>query len=368
MISADRNRLAMMKKMISAKLCSFTIVSALAVAVVAASAAFFLNVGKNPLIFSDGSTFPSAPLPSTLTEEQLQTFQETGVLFLPGLLRDDMLEDAMTAAENVFRKPSLMGQFIKSHYAKLTLQEWRSSPGLARVAFESSISSMAADLLRETNSIRILKDALFGQTKIGVGCGFHVDNIGFWPADSDSTGVNFWIALSDYNATTGGGIRVAPGSQKANWAPVCREVVLNGTIRERKTCRMSELSPDCDAKLTAMSVVYDMKPGDAIVWDRWIFHRSEPFKMTALDSNEHKLRYTIRFIPSNALAAGLVHDSVEIGKPFHTPYHPQVWPTALSDEMEAIRKGLDSDDSFRRNAYAIWNTLMSSFSKPAAGK
>jgi hypothetical protein len=88
-----------------------------------------------------------------------------------------------------------------------------------------------------------------------------------------------------------------------------------------------------------------MEPGDAIVWDRWAFHRSLPFKATATDSTATgstaasdsaaaasdalKLRYSIRYIPSTAksAAAGLytgLHESVAVGQPFISPHHPQV--------------------------------------------
>lgn len=295
---------------------------------------------REKLVFSHGSDFPSTPLPSTLTDEQRLTFQESGILFLPGLLIGDLLEDAIKAGEQVYQTPSLMGLLFRSVYAKLSMQEWRSTAGLARVAFESSMSSIAADLLGETHSIRILKDAVFGQTSTGGGCGFHIDDKGFWPAEDDSTGVNFWVALSDYDVSTGGGIRVAPGSHKAEWAGHCREMIAE---TPQNTCRMHEISPECDAKINEISAVYDMKPGDAILWDRLIFHRQEPFKYELV--GEHKLRYTIRYVPSTARAAvdGILHPSVQRGEPFQSPYHPQVWPEALIDEMKVIHEGLGSD-------------------------
>ena len=312
---------------------------ALSAGLVVAVAVYLSRIfGKEPLIFSNGSNVPPAPLPSFVTDEQKAMFQQTGVLFIPGLLQGDMLRDAMDAGEQVFRKPSLLSFLFRSAYAKLSIQEWQNIPGLARAAFESSMGSITADLLNETKSIRILKDAIFGQASAGLGCGYHVDDKGFWPANDDSTGINFWIALSDYNAETGGGIRVAPGSHVADWAAECRAAITGGFA---KTCRMAELSPDCDAKLNQMSVVYDMKPGDAILWDRWIFHRQEPFQ-TVVDGS-YKLRYTIRYIPSNARAEGMLHASVERGEPFNSPYHPQVWPAAIPLEVETIHKGLEAE-------------------------
>ena len=62
---------------------------------------------------------------------------------------------------------------------------------------------------RPDQSIRILKDGFFGfQSYNNTGCGFHVDDFFFWPTTDDSTGVNFWIALSPMRISEGGGIRV----------------------------------------------------------------------------------------------------------------------------------------------------------------
>lgn len=316
-----------------------SLLTVLAVIVAVVLSNVFSN-GRDALLFSHGKEYPSTPAMSTLTEEQRATFRDTGVLFLPGLLTGDLLDDAVQAGEHIYQTPSLMSTLFRSLYARLSMQEWRSTPAFTRVAFESSMGSIAADLLGENLSIRILKDAVFGQTSTGGGCGFHVDDKGFWPAEDDSNGVNFWVALSSYDSSTGGGIRVAPGSHKAEWAKRCREVIGESP---RNTCRMHELDQECDAKLHEISMVYDMKPGDAILWGRWIFHRQEPFKAALAD--EHKLRYTIRYIPSSARAAieGILHPSVERGQPFKSPYHPQVWPVALKDEIDVIRKGLGSD-------------------------
>ncbi|GKY90577.1 hypothetical protein MPSEU_000031400 [Mayamaea pseudoterrestris] len=327
------------------KLFSGVTISTLVVGVLAAYLSFVNR--KDDIIFSNGNSFPSTPLPSTLTDEQKAIFHETGVLFIPNLLQGDLLKDAMEASERVFHRPSLWSYVMPSKYAKLSAQEWRYTKGLARVAFESSMSSMTADLLGETKSVRILKDAVFGQTSKGAGCGFHVDDKMFWPAEDDSTGVNFWIALSDYNAETGGGIRVAPKSHVADWIAPCRAVIANNT------CGMSQLSPECDAKIYAMSTVYEMKPGDAVAWDRLIFHRQEPFKNVS--ETEHKLRYTIRYVPSNARAAvqGVLHPSVERGVPFNTPHHPQAWPTALEEEIAIVHKGLEPEITNAQRAIYI---------------
>ena len=87
------------------------------------------------------------------------------------------------------------------------------------------------------------------------------------------------------------------------------------------------------------STVFDMEPGDALIWDRWTFHRSEPFHNQG-EGVQHKLRYTIRYIPGTAKASGILHEAQQKGEVFNTPYYPQVWPKAVKTEIKAIQKGL----------------------------
>lgn len=113
-------------------------------------------------------------------------------------------------------------------YKKLTMQTWKFNKHIAKFALQSNAVNIAAQLLQEETSIRILKDAIFAQASTKQGCGFHVDDLGFWPANS--TGVTFWVALNPMRVTEGGGIRLAKGSHIASdWILECREVIKNGT-------------------------------------------------------------------------------------------------------------------------------------------
>ena len=112
-----------------------------------------------------------------------------------------------------------------------------------------------------------------------------------------------------------------------------------------------------------------MAPGDAVIWDRWTFHRGVPSTTTTTSattvvlavveegedsssSNTNKkqtngivdqLRYSVRYVPSNAIAKGFVHYSVTGGSEFDSHHYPQVWPNLIPREIEALRHRLDSD-------------------------
>jgi hypothetical protein len=215
----------------------------------------------------------------------------------------------------------------------------------------SSSSSSPSSSLKP---FRLLRDAYFSYAPPGKGCGWHVDDEGFFPADKSSNGPTFWIALDPLKTDEGGGI-----------------AVLNRTIFEQQleskylseddcrlaikgaTCDMEEKSPECQVKMDASKMEFDMEPGDALIWDRYTFHRGVPatgkYPKVGGDGDEDnnqvvsKKRYSVRYIPFGAVANGAVHATVEQGQTFDSPYYPQVWPTLLTHEMEALEHGLDQD-------------------------
>jgi hypothetical protein len=112
---------------------------------------------------------------------------------------------------------------------------------------------------------------------------------------------------------------------------------------------MERLAPDCHDQLEQAAIRSwgDVKAGDAILWDRWVFHRTVSTAATTSSSSTAApvppplRRYSIRYIPSNAKAFGAIHASIpQEGFFVGSPYYPQVWPHLIHDEMEALRLGL----------------------------
>lgn len=176
------------------------------------------------------------------------------------------------------------------------------------------------------------------------------------PASYETTGVNFWIALSPTRIVEGGGIRVVNQSQVEPIFEECRNVITAiGPQGYPKTCAMEDLSPECHEKMLEASVVFDMEPGDALIWDRWTFHRSEPFRTviqtdddektttssSSAQEKDYRLRYTIRYVPGTAKAWGRHHPSQAAGEMYDSPYYPRVWPSASKSEIKAIQQGLE---------------------------
>ncbi len=329
---------------------------------------------------SSSTTKTDANDASIVTNAEKEAYHRDGFILKKGLLQGEELAALVSAGEELYSQAqdnSLHG----SSFRQLSFDLWAKDDRFAQLAFESQMPSLSAELLNmtfsptnhkkkngkqvdhrqdEQPSVRILKDGFFGfQSENNTGCGFHVDDFFFWPATDDSPGVNFWIALSPIRISEGGGIRVVNQTLVEPIFEECRQVIreVNPEAPQMpQTCRMENLSPVCHQKMLEASTVFDMEPGDALLWDRWTFHRSEPFVHSTSTSSsqqgqsaakdekavQHKLRYTIRYIPGTAKASGFLREPQESGKVFNTPYYPQVWPSAIKSEINAIQKGLAS--------------------------
>ena len=280
----------------------------------------------------------SPPAATDLSPQEISDFRRDGFILKKQVVTGKALEDLVQTAQSIHKSRSMLDSIFKDSFVKLAMQIWREHEPFAELAFHSSFPSIAAELLEKPGTVRILKDGFFAfKSTNNTGCGFHVDDKYFWPAHDSVTGVNFWLALSHYDSSQGGGIRLVNQSMiDAETFERCRD-----SIRESMaTCQMEKLSPSCHQKMLKSSLVPDMEPGDALIWDRWTFHRSEPFASIV---PEVKYRYTIRYVPEASTALGMLHKSVQAGERFHGPYYPQVWPSPLQEELDAINAGIGAD-------------------------
>jgi len=326
-----------------------------------------LSRNKNKVKFRGGGTYPT-PIKSSdantgivLTDLEKEQYHRDGFILKKGVLKGNALADLIATSKALYAR-DVPGS---SYFQKLLFNLWREEDGFAQVAFEY-LPHLAAGLMdlppldsndekmdkdsssAPEKSVRILKDGFFGLKSFNnSGCGFHIDDSFFWPATDDSTGVNVWLTLSPTRVEEGGGIRVVNQTASKPIIEECKAVIQKTSEKGYpSTCDMETLSPECHKKMTDASTVFDMEPGDALIWDRWTFHRSEPFNVDAFEGREeeHRLRYTIRYVPGTANASYAnyaVHESQEKGGVFDSPHYPQVWPRALKSEIDAIQKGLD---------------------------
>jgi hypothetical protein len=282
-----------------------------------------------------------------LTPEQIETYEKEGVVFIPGLLTQEdsvkLRDSGEYAMSRVFQISKLFGTKL---YSGLGFDVWRTSPEVASFALQSLPKIVAPILSYSTNpqnevEFRLLKDALFRYKAGGQGCGWHVDDVGFWPTQEDSDGPTIWIALDELRVAEGGGIALVNKTLFEETSNVtldfCRQAI------KQNTCNMAVISPECNAQMEASKMEWDMKEGDAIIWNRWSFHRGVPATANVDPDTFVKRRYSVRYTPYGSRAGPMIHSSVGAGNLFDSPFYPRVWPKLKEEELAALENGLESD-------------------------
>lgn len=275
-------------------------------------------------------------------------------------------------------------QFISSrHHAVFE----KDLDGFRNVALKSLLPQVASELLgmsdtspQDGRNLRLVRDIFLAKDQDPYICGWHVDDIGFWPTTFESTGINAWVAIDAIPESTGGGFAVAVGSHIADWrweaykltgstATLPEEGYINAEDLFRKrgdgTCNIKNASPELHKKIEASKRIYDVQRGDVIFHTRWLFHRTEPVHRDLaheLNRERSKIvlrRYSLRYSPGDAVLVkgygtelSTLYDESYGGKTLDFvsavdgPWYPKCWPDDIPDtEMNRLHEIKDKMDS-----------------------
>ena len=266
-----------------------------------------------------------------LSEDDIKQYHENGFLLVRNVIDGQDLVDATNVAKEMSMQQSKYGS-----YKSLAFHSWKTNDVLKNIVLNSKGSKIAKELIQSTLKIntigvRLLKDAFLSYAKGSTGCGWHVDDKGFWPAHNDKTGVNVWIALSPITKKQGGGLSLAKGSHNQQWAHDAIPIIHEGTF---KTCDMENLNIDIHNRFESIKVEYDMNPGDVLFLDRWCFHRAEGFREEVSDDLVLN-RYSIRYMPEDSKIFEFIYQGKSLdpnleGKGGHElRLYPDLFPEVL---------------------------------------
>lgn len=234
-------------------------------------------------------------------------------------------------------------------------------------------------------------------------CDWHVDDLGFWPAQfvssasassgTDQDGINVWLSLDDMPAKYEGSMAVAPGSHAADsrWRAEAYSAIGQNRSEDvpvtiesfasmiTNTCVMDQTRPDFRAELEASKLVFDLERGDAIFATRLLFHRVTEVTPEGREyygslGKPTLNRYSIRYVPgttqlpkghhllewsllSNPGNMGLALDDVA-DHDGGTLWFPKVWPTLdrkIDDRLDAV--GTDKVPAAKEKALAESQSL-----------
>ncbi|GAX25890.1 hypothetical protein FisN_6Hh072 [Fistulifera solaris] len=323
-----------------------------------------------------------------ISRQLVEAYAKDGVVAIRGLMDDELLTSLQNEStifmqqqqeRNARRRRKPQTQFFTNvHGAIFRNYQWNTTtPALnnsfVRVALTSLVPKLAGELLQsvgamnDSQNLRVLRDIFLAKDTEQYVCGWHVDDIGFWPALPDAPGINAWIALDDMPLEKGGGFAVAVGSHQAPWLhQALKEIGAPTTfppegyasahdmINRRTgngTCNLKRGAPHLHRRMEDTKRVYDIQRGDVIFHDRWLFHRTVPMNRTLLkDEEEERIyrRYSIRYSPGTAIIPpgygtewSVLYDPQNGGRTANRvseslPWYPQAWPTPLDHEVKAM--------------------------------
>jgi len=331
----------------------------------------------------------AVPTPYELTSKQLSDFRRDGVIVVRGMLAGETLQDAVAAAHKVQRSQGWGQRLVYKifpSYRNLEFQTYRKHEAFKTVAFDSTAPTICAKLMgldeegrgetttSEPRSMRLLKEAVLGFSRGDTGCGWHVDDKTFWPSEDShednklagtrhkrskhrrEAGINVWITLSPVTSKEGGGLAVALGSHNLTGKGRAGKIIQKArraiiSKGPQTQCILDKIEPSCHNYMERSKRVYDLQPGDAIIHDRYVFHRADAFKEGIGDEAEEevtKQRISLRYMPSDAtffnngqsLDAAANRKKLQTGEPLWKAgeYFPQVWPSQLEAEAKASPK------------------------------
>jgi len=301
----------------------------------------------------------------------MKEYERDGLIAIRGLLEKDLLDQLDVSSAKIVQEHKL-----KTKRGRGT-QFFQVEVGIALVnkAFQdvalasSRVPSIAATLLRlaDNSTMRMMRDIFLVKDDDQYICGWHTDDTGFWPATGTAPGVNAWIALDDMPLEGGGGFALAVGSHAASWRQEAHKVTgSTQTLPEHGfrdvadmfanrtgsgTCNIKTSAPHLHGRMEESRRVYDIKRGDVIFHDRWLFHRTEPFDKQFASHMEDPLyrRYSVRYGPGSSiippgygLELSVLWNKENAGRSADDvserdgPWYPRCWPSVDATEMEEL--------------------------------
>lgn len=325
-----------------------------------------------------------------VTKQMRLAYENDGVVAVRGLLSKhqmDLLETAsnqlvpaqLAPEERKRKRGKSERQFHTVQSGAIFLESPDSenatmSSGFREAALFSSIPQMAADLLKLDNNetMRLFRDIFLSKDSDQFVCGWHVDDTGFWPATAEAVGINAWIAIDDMPTYSGGGFALAVGSHKAPWRQDAHKAI-GSTMTYPKdgfkdvqdlfdsrvgegTCNLKRAAPHLNRRMEETKRIYEVKRGDVIFTDRWLFHRTMPFNRRVLEKREAAgepelifRRYSLRYNPGSAkipkgygTELSVLWDDANGGRTADEvaskdgPWYPLCYPSASEDEMRQL--------------------------------
>jgi ectoine hydroxylase-related dioxygenase (phytanoyl-CoA dioxygenase family) len=309
-------------------------------------------------------------------DEIKKAYDKFGLVLVQGLLDDEIIARLGEAGDILIQQTtSSSTQFSTVKFGPI-FADVRSV--FREVALNSSIPKFIAKVLLHLNesggsTLRVVNDVFLSKGKEEGYCGWHVDDLHFWPtsASTETTGtsstsgidggINAWIAIDDIPSSEGGGLAVVPKSHIAKWRHDAYNIIGSIPAHPQEgfqnaqdlystfpttTCDLAKVAPELSSLMDNEAVIFNFTKGDVLLMNRWLWHKSIPAKLGKNKQIHPLKRYTIRYDKGSTRVQkgysthlSVMFDTENSGKSLDEisqrsgPFFPQAFPEADAAEL-----------------------------------
>ncbi|MEM7425121.1 MAG: phytanoyl-CoA dioxygenase family protein [Pseudomonadota bacterium] len=265
-------------------------------------------------------------MPHELKEDLVAEFEANGVVKLPSVLSGKILDDAVTAAEEMLAAEA---QLVEQNQYFKRLGLWRRIPAFSTVAIENGLAGRAAALLR-SEKINILYDQLFVKEPGNRAPTPWHNDLPYWPLTGAQV-VTLWIAFDEIGLENGG-LEFFAGSHK--WQRHYRPFDTTDDGRVARLFYAGEEDTydellDFEAERGRHTMLsWDLKPGDAVAFHALTVHGAPGNPLLDRPRRGYAIRYAgddIRYRQGSAWNKDLMSDELGHGDPLDSDRFPVVY-------------------------------------------
>lgn len=297
---------------------------------------FIVDESKTIMTKGDDDDDNAVLLSSIPTIDMMKAYETDGAIAIRGLLSNNILNQLDIESSILIHEEQMKRQkqskkntqfytvrhnvlFHNYHDKKTNITSLSS---FAHLALHSFISSYAASFLHLNNNnnnneatLRVIRDIFLAKdSNDKYTCGWHVDDMGFWPATPNSPGINAWIAFDDMPLNDSSGFALAVQSHNAIWKHYAYNATgasmifptdtggyhnVSDMFQQRTgggTCNIQHIAPNIHQRMEDTKRIYNIKRGDVIFHTRWLFHKTIPYPNHNDNNMNHVYRrYSIRY-------------------------------------------------------------------------